>query len=571
MQIESARTVCIPYDNMKGLKAMTLPKRTYYLIRLFTRPPLYVSIILSLFIAANSFAQVPAYTATANGNAPGGYYFLGPQLYTTHRYIDYNMILDSAGNDVYYNYFGTWPTYGFMIQPNGIMSYYSTARQKFFLMDSTFTIIDSIYAKNSYNNDLHELRILPNGHYLILAQEIVKMDLSSYHYFNNNGSPGSSTASVICDIIQEQDQNKNVVFEWHAKNYLPFNSVDPFFLSSPTLVDWTHCNALDLDTDGNILMSSRNLDEIIKINRQDSSVMWRFGGKYNQFTFIGDSTPFYGQHDVRRISNGDFTLYDDGNNYLPHGARACEYKLDETNMTARWAWSYIYDSSMYSFALGSVQRLQPSTTLIDWGNFNSHDNICFSVVDSDGANLFKLSFTDSLYSYRVYNYPVLPWSLNRPRISCFQSKDTLYLDAGRGYASYRWNNGSTTEAIAVTSPDTFYVFVPYGPGGFISSERTIITNPDNYCEITSVPEAHIDNSIKIFPNPAHDRINILYRASGNHASSYIYIKDVTGRMISVPLINEGALNNSFPYDISALSSGIYFLSVNGQTFKFIKN
>jgi hypothetical protein len=57
-------------------------------------------------------------------------------------------------------------------------------------------------------------------------------------------------------------------------------------------VDWTHSNAVEFDYNGHLLLSSRPLNEITKINRQTGNVMWRFGGKYNNFTFIGDTVPF---------------------------------------------------------------------------------------------------------------------------------------------------------------------------------------------------------------------------------------------------------------------------------------
>ncbi|GIT32244.1 MAG: hypothetical protein Ct9H300mP2_3230 [Candidatus Neomarinimicrobiota bacterium] len=46
------------------------------------------------------------------------------------------------------------------------------------------------------------------------------------------------------------------------------------------------------------------------------------------------SYPFSHQHDIRRLDNGNITIYDNGNYKEPNYSRAAEYLLDEDNMTA---------------------------------------------------------------------------------------------------------------------------------------------------------------------------------------------------------------------------------------------
>ena len=99
-------------------------------------------------------------------------------------------------------------------------------------MDSTFTIVDSVRIKNGFIQDGHDMQILPNGHFLLLGWENITMDLSSYAIFNNNGTVGSANATVRCGIVQEQDANKNVVFEWHSKDYFNFTILTGLVISS---------------------------------------------------------------------------------------------------------------------------------------------------------------------------------------------------------------------------------------------------------------------------------------------------------------------------------------------------
>ena len=417
-----------------------------------------VLLLLCLFCSCHHHR---VYRALVYNNNLTGYYF----LLDAQRLL----ILDKTGNIIYYK----TPVVGmdFALQPNGLMSYGVT--DKFYFMDSTFTETDSISCIHISGTDPRDLRILPHGHFLMLGADTVRMNLSQYYF---DGGRGSDTALVSWAVVQEVDSLKNVIFEWHARNHFNFSDADTSFLHSRTSVDFTHANAIELDTDGNILLSCRNLNEITKISHKDGSVIWRFGGKHNQFKFMNCPIPFYGQHDIRRISNGDITLFDNGTQPVPHPARAMEFKLDEVNKTATLTWSYTLDSTLYSKAKGNVQRLANHCTLINYGDQNNH--LCFVVIDSTGCKLMQVN---GLASYRVLYYAALPWQLHRPRITCYDSAGTTYLDAGPGYTSYNWNTGATSRMIRALRAGNYSVFVPYGPQGYISSESFAVTNPDDPC------------------------------------------------------------------------------------------
>ena len=545
--------LCNPNNNM----------RIKYLI-------LYLGII-----AFESKAQIPPYIATIyDSTKTEGYYFLVPSRLTTpNAGFHSQLVLDRFGDVVYFKSLGTVTNSpDFKVHPNGMISYYKGTQ--FYILDSTFTIVDSISCKNGVTTDSHDLQILPNGHFLLLGYENVIMNLSAYAWFKPTGAHGSSSANVKANVIQELDANKNVVFEWHCKDYFSFADVDSVWCSNPFTVDWTHSNAVELDHDGNILLSCRHFNEIIKINRTDSSIIWRLGGVQNQFAFLNDTTPFYGQHDIRRISNGNITLLDNGYRILSapyHAARALEYQLDEVNKTATLAWSYVYDSVMYSKATGNVQRLPNGNTLVNYGNM-SNRNVTFVVVDSLKNKVFELAFYDTMTSYRSFNFQQLPWMFNRPVVSCIDSAGTYYLDAGAGYSSYVWNNGDTNRFLAVSYADTFYVFVPYGNnGGYISSEKVIVTNAGDPCGLTSSSEIErSDLSPVIYPNPADHFISIKLNEKNTPGETAIY--NTLGE--TVMAMTTSAQMDEVKLDIMMLPAGIYFVRVKtcGQVSvaKFLK-
>ena len=98
---------------------------------------------------------------------------------------------------------------------------------------------------------------------------------------------GKTAASVTGNIIQEIDANKRLVFEWHTFDHIPITNT--FADMTQASFDYAHINAMTIDpTDNNLLASLRTTSEIVKINRRTGEVMWRLGGKMNQFTFIGE-------------------------------------------------------------------------------------------------------------------------------------------------------------------------------------------------------------------------------------------------------------------------------------------
>lgn len=518
---------------------------------------------LLLSISFIAVAQPPAYTATIN-NAPAGYYFIS--AYNTAT-LSYPMILDEQGHLVYYKVVNGTNSLDFKVNSDKTMSYHSSGTfNKFLIMDSTFNPVDTIAAVG-YVTDAHELQVLPNGHYLLIALENVMEDLSGYNYFNHNGTAGFTNSTVRCNIIQELDSAGNLVFDWHHVNHFPFDEIDTFFCQGPGFVDWNHSNALELDYDGNILMSSRHFCEITKIDRSTGNVMWHFGGKYNQFTFLTDTVPFYGQHDIRRLPNGHITLYDNGyhNAATRHGARAVEYVLDEVNMTAKLVWSYTYDPLMVSNSQGSVQILPNRNALINFGTVNK-DSLCFLMVDSLGAELYKLKFATNSFSYRAHYYPSLPWQLHRPTISCFDSLGTYYLKVDSMYPGYLWNTGDTLNTIAITNIGTYYVFVPYGAGGYISSYPLDVTSLSAQCAGTTSVAERNGSSYSLFPNPALNQVTFSY--TGFDEGIVPELHDVYGNHIEISGFARSS--NSLTFDISQLSAGVYFINAKGKTLKFVK-
>jgi hypothetical protein len=525
----------------------------------------YLSGVFFYFLSAAACSQnIPPYTFTLYDSSATGYYFIsGIKLGNPAGYISVQLVLDSKGSVVY---FKTHPSNeradDFKIQPNGVITYFSGS--KFYILDSTFTVVDSV-ACIGYATDGHDLQIVNNNHYLLLGSKDSIMDLTSYHYFNHNGSIGSPNATVTGNVIQELDSNKNLVFEWSTFEHFLFSDVSVYWLSDPSIVDWTHCNAVEMDFDGNILLSTRHFNEITKIDRSTGYIIWRMGGNQNEFVFMNDSLTFRGQHDVRRLATGNITLFDNGRYFFSHSARGVEYAIDEINKIATLVWSYSQSNGSSSIATGNVQRISNNRTMIDFGKLLDN-NICFTLVDSANNKLSELFFADSSISYRSFFYPQLPWNLNRPQINCFSLGSSFYLEPVGTFSDYLWSNGETTSSIEVTDTGTYYLFVPYGEG-FIKSEIFTVTDLLNPCNTNSVNEIENGQKISITPDPVSDYLIV----KGNFIkdSGLLKFYDVYGHEINFEIISHSKYEMRI--NTHTWSSGIYLLKAGQEVRKFVKN
>ncbi len=185
--------------------------------------------------------------------------------------------------------------------------------------------------------------------------------------------------TVTDDVIQEIDVNKNIVFEWHSLDHIPIT--DSFFNLTSRNIDYAHFNSVNIDPfDNNLLISFRTTSEIVKVSRATGDIMWRLGGKKNEFTFIGEhaeNAPYYfvGQHCIWRLTNGDLLFFDNGN--ITGGgvtpcdrtySRAVQYKIDEVNKTAELVWEFRHHPDISAPSMGRVQKLSNGNVTIEWGS-----------------------------------------------------------------------------------------------------------------------------------------------------------------------------------------------------------
>ena len=237
---------------------------------------------------------------------------------------------------------------------------------RFYEVNPAGDSVQTFVAKAPYYTDPHELLLDFSGGNLlrshVLGYEIRHVDLTSIG--------GKSDQQVAGHVLLRQSASGTIEFAWNAWDH--FTIADWIFinpgLANLASIDFDHPNSIERDGSGNYIVSFASLGEITKIDGTTGAMLWRFGGRNNQFTFVGDPLSGFGiQHDVRLLPNGDLLLMDNGLRHNPQQSRAVEYRLDLTAHTATLVWEYRHSPPIFAPFAGSVQRLREGNTLVAFG------------------------------------------------------------------------------------------------------------------------------------------------------------------------------------------------------------
>jgi outer membrane protein assembly factor BamB len=154
---------------------------------------------------------------------------------------------------------------------------------------------------------------------------------------------------------------------WDHLNIADWIFIPPGLAQMPS-VDFDHPNSLTKEADGNYVVSFASLGEISKIDARTGEMLWRFGGRNNQFAFVDDPLGGFGiQHHVRVLPDGNLLFIDNGVRHTPPESRAVEYKLDLSAHTATLVWQYRHTPAVFSPFAGSAQRLKNGNTFVAFG------------------------------------------------------------------------------------------------------------------------------------------------------------------------------------------------------------
>jgi len=237
--------------------------------------------------------------------------------------------------------------------------------------------------------DVHDVMLLGDDHWVALA----------YVPETVTNVPELGSANVVGCVVQEV-KNDAVVFDWDTTSFpeLYADSSDgDAFANTAVYSDYAHLNSVDVDpSNGNFVLSFRHLDEVIEVDRGTGAIVWKLGGKGDQFGLAaGDKTSH--QHDARFIAPGRVLLFDNGNATLT--TRVREYQIDPVAHTASVLAAERVDAH-YTMAMGSAQKLS-GRYFIGWGLRRTGEADVTELDPQSMQKSFELSLSGDWISYRA--------------------------------------------------------------------------------------------------------------------------------------------------------------------------
>ena len=300
----------------------------------------------------------------------------------------------------------------------------SDAAFKEFRLDGTY--VRTFTIPNGTLTDRHELQLLPNGDYIVVAHvPRGGVDLRPY------GGPANAT--VFDDRIYEVSPHNKVVWSWSSRGHIRLSETGRWYkalvLTHPAQLsrghigyDIVHINSVE-PYGNDFLVSFRHTDAIYLIDKATGRIEWKLGGTHTpqSLRIIGDDVPdFGGQHDARVLPDGTVTVFDNGTG-RGRPPRALRFRIDTRARTATLLERLVGNQTPSSPCCGSARKLPGGDWVISWGG----TELVTELTPSDQP-VFELDFHLST-SYRAQ--PLLPGQVSLRRLNA--AMDSMHPRSGR--------------------------------------------------------------------------------------------------------------------------------------------
>jgi Arylsulfotransferase (ASST) len=307
----------------------------------------------------------------AHGTAPG-YVFLAPKMVVAQAGP---LIMDNRGEVVWFKPLNTKGVTDFRVQTyegkpvltwwRGHVSNMGVGDGWYVIYDTSYRPVGEVRPGNGLVGDVHEFLITPRNTAVFTVYHRLPVDLSAVG--------GPKEGKVWDGIVQELDiKTGKVLFEWHSypevgvkESYAPAPKANAGAKAPP--YDYFHINSIDVEPNGNFLVSARNTHALYEVDRKTKKVLWRLGGKKSSFA-MGRGTKFAWQHDARRRTNGTITLFDNGAAPpVEKFTRILVLRVDTKAKKVSLVRSYHHPKRLLAPFEGNAQFLSNGNIFVGWG------------------------------------------------------------------------------------------------------------------------------------------------------------------------------------------------------------
>src|SRR6476619_35106 len=242
---------------------------------------------------------------TAAHNTAAGYIFLAPKMVVAQAGP---MMMDKRGEGVWVKPMTPHGVTDFRVQQyrgkpvltwwRGKVSNVGVGDGWYVIYNTSYRPLAEVRPGNGLVGDVHEFLITKNNTALFTVYHRLPVDLSSVG--------GPKEGKIWDGIVQEVDiRTGRVLFEWHsypqvaiAESYAPPPKAKAGAKAPP--FDYFHVNSIEVEPNGNFLVSARNTHTVYEIDRKTSDFK------------LGAGVRFAWQHDARRRPDGTITIFDNG-------------------------------------------------------------------------------------------------------------------------------------------------------------------------------------------------------------------------------------------------------------------
>lgn len=208
-----------------------------------------------------------------------------------------------------------------------------------------------------HHPDLHQDACrLRNGNTLVLCLEKIPRSLVSQI---QGGIPGTELdGEMYADVIHEVTPDGKIVWSWHAYEHL--NPETDIISPQAPRQEWTHGNSVRELSDGNLILSFRNISTVVIVDRTTGNMIWKLGREVL-------AHPSFSQE----LFNGNILIVDNST-YSDYTSVNYSRVIEVNRQNQSIVWDYVDSpphNSLSSYVSGA-QRLPNGNTLITesaWG------------------------------------------------------------------------------------------------------------------------------------------------------------------------------------------------------------
>lgn len=203
-----------------------------------------------------------------------------------------------------------------------------------------------------HHHDAHKLK---NGNVLLLCLTTIPQELVAR--IRGGIQNTEANGQIYGDYLIELTTSGKQVWEWKSWEHLD-PDVDIITMQDKR-AEWTHGNTVSEMSNGDILVSFRNISTVVAINKQSGLISWKLG-----------SPPLAQQHDPKQLSNGNILIFDNGTHRSDHPVpHSRVIEIDPSTNEIVWTYQEPTSYNFFSPYISGAQRLGNGNTLICEGNF----------------------------------------------------------------------------------------------------------------------------------------------------------------------------------------------------------